>query len=74
MIELQLLLATFSAWANRRQGNVIAYLIEENRVTPALPHSDLSSLAPRGAYIKRCKAIRFSDTPGRCRIRRLLLR
>jgi hypothetical protein len=24
MIELQLLLATFAAWANRRQGNVIA--------------------------------------------------
>lgn len=32
MIELQLLLATFSAWANRRQGSVIAYLVEENRV------------------------------------------
>ncbi len=32
MIELQLLLATFAAWANRRQGRVIAYLIEENRV------------------------------------------
>lgn len=32
MIELQVLLATFSAWANRRQGSVIAYLVEENRV------------------------------------------
>jgi hypothetical protein len=32
MIELQLLLATFAAWANRGQGNVIAYLVEENRV------------------------------------------
>ncbi len=32
MIELQLLLATFSAWANRRQGTVIAYLVEENLV------------------------------------------
>ena len=32
MIELQLLLATFAAWANRRQGSVIAYLVEENRV------------------------------------------
>lgn len=32
MIELQLLLVTFSAWANRRQGSVIAYLVEENRI------------------------------------------
>ena len=32
MIELQLLLATFSAWAIRRQGSVIAYLVEENRI------------------------------------------
>jgi NDP-sugar pyrophosphorylase family protein len=32
MIEFQLFLATFSAWANRRQPGVIAYLIEENRV------------------------------------------
>ena len=32
MIELQLLLTTFSAWANRRQGTVIAYLVEENLV------------------------------------------
>ena len=32
MLELQLLLATFAAWANRRQGSVIAYLVEENRV------------------------------------------
>ena len=32
MIELQLLLATFAAWASRRQGSVIAYQIEENRV------------------------------------------
>jgi hypothetical protein len=32
MIELQLLLATFAAWSNRRQGAVIMYLVEENRV------------------------------------------
>ena len=32
MIELQLLLATFAAWANRRQGSVIANPVEENRV------------------------------------------
>ena len=32
MIELQLLLATFAAWSNRRQGAVITYLVEENRV------------------------------------------
>jgi putative transposase len=32
MIELQLLLATFAAWTNRRQAGLIAYLIEENRV------------------------------------------
>jgi len=31
-IQLQLLLATFAAWANRQQASVIAYLIEENRV------------------------------------------
>jgi len=31
-IQLQLLLATFAAWANRQQAGVIAYLIEENRV------------------------------------------
>ena len=31
-IQLQLLLATFAAWANRQQSGVIAYLIEENRV------------------------------------------
>lgn len=31
-IQLQLLLATFAAWANRRQGSVIAYLVEENRI------------------------------------------
>jgi len=32
MLELQLLLATFAAWSNRRQAGVIAYLVEENRV------------------------------------------
>jgi hypothetical protein len=32
MIELRLLLATFAAWSNRRQGSVITYLVEENRV------------------------------------------
>jgi hypothetical protein len=32
MLELQLFLATFSAWANRRQAGVIAYLVEENRI------------------------------------------
>lgn len=31
-IHLQLLLATFSGWVNRRQAETIAYLIEENRV------------------------------------------
>jgi len=32
MLELQLLLATFASWSNRRQASVISYLIEENRV------------------------------------------
>lgn len=32
MIELQLPLATSSAWASRRQGSVIAYLVEEIRI------------------------------------------
>src|SRR5512134_1521933 len=32
MLELQLLMATSSAWANRRQGSVIIYLVEEIRV------------------------------------------
>ncbi len=31
-IQIQLLLATFAAWANRRQAGLIAYLVEENRV------------------------------------------
>jgi hypothetical protein len=31
-IHLKLLLATFAGWATRRQSQVIAYLIEENRV------------------------------------------
>jgi len=31
-IQIQLLLATFAAWANRRQAGLIAYLSEENRV------------------------------------------
>ncbi len=31
-IQLQLFLATFAAWANRRQAGLIAYLVEENRV------------------------------------------
>jgi transposase InsO family protein len=31
-IQIQLLLATFAAWANRRRAGLIAYLIEENRV------------------------------------------
>jgi putative transposase len=31
-IHLQLLLATFAAWANRQQNSVIDYLVEENRV------------------------------------------
>ena len=30
-IPLRLLLATFAAWANRRQAGLIAYLVEENR-------------------------------------------
>ncbi len=29
---LQLLLATFAGWVNRNQAQVIAYLVEENRV------------------------------------------
>jgi hypothetical protein len=32
MIELQLPLVTFAAWASRQQAGVIAYLVEENRV------------------------------------------
>ncbi len=31
-IHLQLLLATFAGWVGRQQSDVIAYLIEENRV------------------------------------------
>ena len=31
-IHLQLLLATFAAWSNRRQARLITDLIEENRV------------------------------------------
>ncbi len=31
-LPLQLLLATFAGWANRRQAQLIAYLVEENRV------------------------------------------
>ena len=31
-IHLQLLLATFAAWVARKQANIIAYLIEENRI------------------------------------------
>lgn len=30
--QLQLLLATFAGWVNRRQAQVIDYLVEENRV------------------------------------------
>ncbi len=29
---LQLLLATFAGWINREQAQVLAYLVEENRV------------------------------------------
>ena len=29
---LQLLLTTFGGWVNRRQADVVAYLLEENRV------------------------------------------
>ncbi len=29
---LQLLLATFAGWVNREQTQVVAYLVEENRV------------------------------------------
>jgi hypothetical protein len=32
-IQFQLLLATFAAWANRRQAGVISYLIEEKRLS-----------------------------------------
>jgi len=31
-IQIQLLLATFAAWANRQQAGLITYLVEENRV------------------------------------------
>ena len=31
-IHVQMLLATFAAWANRQQAGVITYLIEENRI------------------------------------------
>ncbi len=31
IFPLQLLLATFAGWVNRDQGQVIAYLVEENR-------------------------------------------
>ena len=29
---LQLLLATFAGWVNREQAQIVAYLVEENRV------------------------------------------
>ena len=32
LIRLQLLLATFAGWVNREQAQVVAYLVEENRV------------------------------------------
>jgi hypothetical protein len=35
MIELQLHLETYAAWTHRRQGSVIASLVEENRVLKA---------------------------------------
>ena len=31
-LPLQLLLATFAGWVNRRQAEAIEYLVEENRV------------------------------------------
>ena len=31
-LPLQLFLATFAGWVNREQAQVIAYLVEENRV------------------------------------------
>ena len=31
-LPLQLLLATFAGWVNRRQADAIDYLIEENRI------------------------------------------
>ena len=31
-LPLQLLLATFAGWVNREQAQVVAYLVEENRV------------------------------------------
>jgi putative transposase len=48
MLELQLLLATFAAWASRQKAGVIAYLIEENRVLK-------EQLGARG------KRLRFTD-------------
>ena len=38
-IQIQLLLATFAAWANRRQAGLNAYLMEENRVLKEPPES-----------------------------------
>ena len=32
LLPLQLLLATFAGWVNREQAQVVAYLVEENRV------------------------------------------
>ena len=32
LFPLQLLLATFAGWVNREQAQVVAYLVEENRV------------------------------------------
>ncbi len=43
-IQLQILLATFAAWANRQKAGVIAYLIEENRVLKEQLESDGSRL------------------------------
>jgi putative transposase len=48
MIELQVLLVTFAAWACRQQAGVIAYLVEEDRVLK-------EQLESRG------KRLRFTD-------------
>jgi len=46
-LQLQLLLATFAAWANRKQAGIIAYLIEENGVRKEqLDSSGSASVSP----------------------------
>jgi hypothetical protein len=63
---LQVLLLTISGWVNRRQQDVIAYLVEENRVLreqsrgrkPRLTADQRRRLAAKakrlGGLLKRC--------------------